>query len=67
VLRNSLRFSGLAEHFWSSAERGRVDRAKICKVLHALTLRLNAGNDNDLARLVDVLKLHGFLPYFDAG
>jgi hypothetical protein len=43
-------------------ERGRVNQAQICKVLKSLCLRLNAGNDNDLDRLVDVLKLHGFLP-----
>jgi hypothetical protein len=48
------------------AERGRVDPALITNLLKTLALRLNAGTDNDLARLVDVLKLHGFLPSFDA-
>ena len=38
-------------------ERQGIDQVKICNILQSLYLRLNAGKDNDLARLVDVLKL----------
>jgi len=47
-------------------ERGRVELAQIHNLLLHLYLHLKAGNYKDLARLVDVLKLHGFLPSFDA-
>jgi hypothetical protein len=40
--------------------------AQIHNLLLNLYLHLKAGNFKDLARLVDVLKLHGFLPSFDA-
>ena len=54
--------------FWPTAktERGRVETAQIHNLLSHLYLHLKAGNFKDLARLVDVLKLHGFLPSFDA-
>ena len=39
---------------------------EIHNLLHNLYLHLKANNFKDLARLVDVLRLHGFLPYFDA-
>jgi hypothetical protein len=54
-------FSGLIE-----TERGRVETAQIHNLLSKLYLHLKAGDFKDLARLVDVLKLHGFLPSFDA-
>lgn len=46
-------------------EREGVDRDGIRKVLTILYLRLSRENKNDLACLVDVLKLHGFLLSFD--
>jgi hypothetical protein len=47
-------------------ERPGFDCAEIRKVLSALYLRLISSDGKDLARLVDVLKLHGFLPSYDA-
>ncbi|MGA2439499.1 MAG: hypothetical protein ABSH08_00950 [Tepidisphaeraceae bacterium] len=49
----------------NKAERGRVETAQIHNLLLTLYLHLKAGDFKDLARLVDVLKLHGFLPSFD--
>jgi hypothetical protein len=48
------------------AETGRVELAQSHNLLCKLYLHLKAGDFKDLARLVDVLKLHGFLPSFDA-
>lgn len=48
------------------AERGRFDIARIHNLLTNMLLRLKAGEFKDLPRLVDVLRLHGFLPSFDA-
>jgi hypothetical protein len=48
-----------------STERGRVETAQIHNLLLNLYLRLKARDFKDLARLVDVLSLHGFLPSFD--
>jgi hypothetical protein len=45
---------------------GRVETAQIHNLLLKLYLRLKAGDLKDLARLEDVLKLHGFLSSFDA-
>ena len=39
---------------------------QIYNLLQLLYLHLKAGNLKDLARLVDVLSLHGFLPSLDA-
>ena len=50
----------------AKTERGRVETAQIHNLLLNLYLHLKAGNFKDLARLVDVLNLHGFLPSFDA-
>jgi hypothetical protein len=50
----------------NTTERPGFDNAEIRKVLSALYLRLISSDCKDLARLVDVLKLHGFLPSFDA-
>jgi hypothetical protein len=47
-------------------EKGRAETAQIHNLLSNLYLHLKAGNFKDLARLVDVLKLHGFLPSFGA-
>jgi hypothetical protein len=46
--------------------RARFETAQIRNLLLHLHLHLKAGNANDLARLIDVLKLHGYLPSFDA-
>jgi hypothetical protein len=46
-------------------ERGRVESAQTHKLLLSLYLHLKASDFKDLARLVDVLNLHGFLPSFD--
>jgi hypothetical protein len=50
-----------------ATERGGVETAQIHNLLLTLYLHLKAGDFKDLARLVDVLKLHGFLPSFDGG
>jgi hypothetical protein len=50
----------------NETERGGVESAQIHNLLLNLYLHLKAGDFKDLARLVDVLKLHGFLPSFDA-
>jgi hypothetical protein len=42
------------------------DLAQIHNLLLNLFLQLKAGDFKDLPRLVDVLKLHGFLPSLDA-
>ena len=47
-------------------EKGRFETVQLHNLLQHLYLHLKAGNFKDLARLVDVLKLHGFLPSFDA-
>jgi hypothetical protein len=47
-------------------ERRGVETAQIRNLLLNLYLHLKAGDFKDLARLVDVLSLHGFLPSFDA-
>jgi hypothetical protein len=44
----------------------RVELTHFHNLLCNLYLHLKAGEFKDLARLVDVLKLHGFLPSFDA-
>ena len=44
-----------------------LDRPEIRNLLESLCLRLNAASGNDLARLEDILRLHGFLPSRDAG
>jgi hypothetical protein len=49
----------------AETERGRFDSATIRNLLSALYLRLIASDFKELGRLVDVLKLHGFLPSFD--
>jgi hypothetical protein len=49
------------------AEKPGFDLARIRNLLQNLCLRLKAGDFKDLARLEDVLKLHGFLPSLDAG
>ena len=46
-------------------ERGGVEMAQIHNLLLNLYLHLRTGSFKDLARLADVLKLHGFLPSFD--
>ena len=50
----------------NSAERPGFDLTRIRNLLQNLCLSLNAGDFKDLARLEDVLKLHGFLPSIDA-
>ena len=57
---------GKPDHVLYLAERGRVETAQIHNLLLHLYLHLKAANFKDLARLVDVLSLHGFLPSFDA-
>jgi hypothetical protein len=47
-------------------ERGRVESAQIHNLLLKLYLNLKAGDFENLAHLVDVLSLDGFLPSFDA-
>jgi hypothetical protein len=47
-------------------ERGRFETAQIHNLLLKLYLHLKARDFKDLARLVDVLNLHDFLPSFDA-
>jgi len=54
------------QHAKNATERGRVETAQIHNLLLHLYLHLKAANFKDLARLVDVLSLHGFLPSFDA-
>jgi hypothetical protein len=49
-----------------ATEQGGFERIEIANMLKELCLRLNANNGSDLARLVDVLKLHGFLPSCDS-
>lgn len=44
----------------------RVETVQIYNLLISLYLRLKAGDHKDLDRLIDLLKLHGFLPSFDA-
>ena len=56
---------GITDNFWL-AERGGLESGQIRNLLQSLYLRLKDGNPNDLARLVDVLTLHGFLPSLDA-
>jgi len=48
-----------------SAERGRFDSPEIRNLLLNLYLRLKSCSERDLARLEDVLILHGFLPSRD--
>jgi hypothetical protein len=50
----------------AKTERGRVETAQIHNLLSTLYLHLKTSDFKDLARLVDVLNLHGFLPSFDA-
>ncbi len=45
---------------------GGVETAQLRNLLLDLYLHLKGTDFKDLARLVDVLKLHGFLPSFDA-
>jgi hypothetical protein len=47
-------------------ERAGLIQPEIRNLLTQLYLHLKASDLKDLARLVDVLKLHGFLPSFDA-
>ena len=47
-------------------ERVGMDQARAAKFLKDLYLRLKSGDYKDLARLEDVLFLHGFLPSRDA-
>jgi hypothetical protein len=47
-------------------ERPGFDIAEIRNVLSALYLQLISSDGKDLARLADVLKLHDFLPSYDA-
>ena len=56
---------GKLDHNFLLAEKGRFDKPEIYKVLQNLYLRLKHGNAKDLERLVDILKLHDFLPYLD--
>jgi hypothetical protein len=48
------------------ALKGGVETAQTRNLLLNLYLHLKAGNFKDLARLVDVLSLHCFLPSFNA-
>jgi hypothetical protein len=52
--------------FALEADRPGFDVAKIRNLFLDLYLHLKAGDFRDLPRLIDVLKLHGFLPFFDA-
>jgi len=47
-------------------ERAGFDPAPIRKLLRVLYLQLKASDFKELSRLVDVLKLHGFLLSYDA-
>jgi len=47
-------------------ERGGFEVIRLRNLLLKLYLHLKAGEFRDLWRLNDVLKLHGFLPSFDA-
>lgn len=56
----------IPQHGSLEAERRGCQSPEIGKLLHSLYSRLNSAPANDLARFVDVLKLHGFLPFHDA-
>jgi hypothetical protein len=58
--------AGLAELLGLLTEREGFDRPEIRNLLIKLYLRIKSCNERDLARLEDVLKLHGFLPSRDA-
>jgi len=59
-------FQELAICLEKESEREGFPLDRFCKLFKTLVLRDNSSSDNELARLADVLFLHGFLPSRDA-